>query len=660
MSSLAYRAFINAPVQQPSVNAIIIPNGNIIPPTPPTPVPNIIINNTSSNMVEIFYDCYNGKLLPQGDLNYLDGNYDTENKNPIPDEFLKGGTYVLKRYCDNFNQMGVSVNKPSLQIVGSLYINMWVYPIYPLPFAMPMTLITKGNAGKWGEYSVIILPDRRVQFGMTVNNVPWTLVSTQIVPEKKYTLVSVIRESNKVSIYINGVRDTYRDYGIQPLPTDNPLLVGYGYNSIPFNGMIDYLYISTYEFAPLILASNFLKYPPVAYYFTFNSGLMTFNGYTGTTVPPATLYDAKFICNLLGMSSNGFSEMNGDYLYYYTDSGKLVSHPTANSYNKVSALVMSQTVFNQLRVETYVHHNMELLDFTLLNGNMYSFNGNVYYFIDGLLYSWNQVNQMYQLVTLSENDALFLLSAIPNCIGYNYSFGGFTFYETIKKSLQESENVVNKVVIRIQHFTLGNSSSLVDYSGQSNAGTYQFTNTVKYLCSGVQPDDEPVVTKSVKASMVEKALDNRIATTESGVGSGSGSAVPECCNLYIYNTITNGELEKFSNYFNKERPMLENYIPVIFEVGKEFNIVDFLIRNGVECGREIYLDMRKLVGPGMYQLSVISSSGIDIKLNGEKYKLNTFKPQHITFPVFTGGIKLRVKLNFTLPTQVCKLLLLEP
>jgi len=642
---------------------IIIPNSNVTP-VPPN------VNSTNANgsgcCNEVVYEIITGKILE--DPNYLNGTYVSQNQNPIPDQLISQNVLNLPRYASGI-QTGLTIsNESKLSIVNNLNIYFWVYPIYTGSLTKPITLCTKGNLTSFGEYTCQIATDKKLQFSFTASNGQNVILkSARQIAEKVLTFVSIIKTTTQAIIYLNGRLDAQRNISSNPSSTNNPLIIGTGYNTFSLNGYLDNFMINNVQYvANSNIIGSYLSYVPSDYLYQFLNGKITFNGYNfsigNTMLQPFNIYDAQGICTLLENYTNGFTYDNdtNDYLFY--ESYENLSGPTLDAptiYNKLGVIKMNYNVFTRLRTTRFTYLDTEVLDPILLNGYIKTFTGETFYFINGEAYEYDTMTKTYVTIELDDNKANYLLFTIPQNIAFKVIDDIYLFYVYTSEFKSNDGIIENRVVKKCLRYTLGDVSTVVDFSSVSEAGTWTFYSQNKFL----NTSNPPIVKKKEKnnivtdeITVVNKSLERRnISNCNCNEDLENIIYVYEPNNMNIMNLINRN-----SDYY------LSNTIPTLFSrirfevfADQECDIVELLLKNQVPFNKFIIIDMNLLISPGIYNLSIISNTLLRYTIKNRDYTINTLNPQHLLFHKGAKPLEFQIQLDWVKISQMAKFIIVE-
>jgi len=667
MSILSYK-----PIFLPTNNNVgIMPQGIVvIPDINPDPIPNMPVEPNGSSCCGVIYNRINDKVVNSESANLLNGIYVSENTNPIPDTLTTMNVLNLKRYSSGtVNNLVIADNK--LSLTNEVYIYFWLYVIYTNSFVKPITILTKGSSTSYGEYTIQILPNRTLSFYYTLNGAMNVIRSFSQIPERSLLFISIIKKNNSVSIYLNNKTDnTQQLLGISS-PTTNPLIIGNGYNCIPLTGFIDNLMISTYPLDGPGLVSKYYAYKPNSILYQFSNGVITYNGYQAISnipgVQPINIETAKLICTQLENYCQGFSlDANNNYLYYFTYQ-YAIENPGGVMYEKVNTLNLANNFFTKLKINTQKSIDISFEEGTTIDGYIKGYNGEVLFFIDGILYEYDTVNNNYVTSPLDDYKAYYILSAISHVLAYKKNpFGNYQYYSFIKENKEIVSGLNNLVVKKILRYTIGGMNTIVDLSGMSNAGTNHFQSDIQYLSidntllKNIQPDnqlqrnnDEIVINKSITR------FDNNRNTSQ--LKAPLSRDLDTDSNIYIYS----GQnilplMNKPSNIFVNSFPILEKTIPFYMEFDKEMDIIQYMIMNNVVLNTQVILISKINTEPGLFNMSIISNSQTTLSIGNRDYQINNTIPEHIVFHNSNNQLCIEIKLCYNKLNQVSKFIIIKP
>jgi hypothetical protein len=668
MSILSYKPVF----LPPNNNAGIMPQGIVvIPDINPDPTPNVPVEPNGSNCCGVIYNRINDKIVSSESANLLNGIYVSENTNPIPDTLTTMNVLNLKRYSSGtVNNLAITDNK--LSLTNEVYIYFWLYVIYTNSFVKPITILTKGSSTSYGEYTIQILPNRTLSFYYTLNGTMNKISSFSQIPERSLTFISIIKKNNSVAIYLNNKPDNTQQLSDRSSPTTNPLLIGNGYNCIPLTGFIDNLMISTYPLDGIGLISKYYEYNPNSILYQFSNGVITYNGYQAISniqgVQPINIETAKLICTQLENYCQGFSlDRDNNYLYYFTYQYG-ITNTGGDLYEKVNTLNLANNFFTKLKINTQKTIDISFEEETTIDGYIKGYNGEVLFFIDGILYEYDTANNNYVISPLDDFKAYYVLSSVSHLLAYKKnSFGNYQYFSFIKENNESVSGLNNIVVKKILRYTIGGMNTIVDLSGMSNAGTNHFQSDIQYLSidntllKNIQPDDtrlqkskdEIVINKSVTRFDTNRNTSQLKAPLSRDLDTDS--------NIYIYlgqNILP--LINKPSNIFVNNFPVLDKTIPFYMEFDKEMDIIQYLIMNNVVLNTQVILISKINTEPGLFNMSIISNSQTTLSIGNRDYQINNTIPEHIVFHNSNNQLCIEIKLCYNKLNQVSKFIIIKP
>jgi len=645
------------------------PNGFVPVPPVPNPVPNPNITNNTGQCYAIVYNKIENQVIDLSTANLLNGPYVSKNTNPIPESLTVQNLLNVVRYASGTTQ-NLSITDNNLALTTNVNIYFWVYVNYS-NFVKPITILTKGKGNDFGEYTVQIMPNKLLSFLYTFNNTMNSIRSTSIIPEKTPVFVSIIKTVNSISIYLNNKLDTISYQSGVSTATSNPVLIGYGNNSNPFNGYLDNLMISTFPLDGIGFVSKYYSYVPNSLYFEFTNGVITYNGYNvalGITTPaPANNDVADLICTQLDGYSNGYC-INTTYIYYMDYLSK-ISKPNGEINEKYTTLVMANSIFTRLKITTKNAFNVAFEDSLPLNGYIKTFAGEVFYFKDGVVFEFDITTNTLIPSQLTNNRADYLMSSISLVNAYRIAFGIFSFYYFVKESKVPSITP-NKLVQKLKNYTMGGINTLIDYDGMCHNATYKFFNEGSVLntgnsirqvelLEGIETAPPSVLASSTKGSA---AILNVASMDTNLFDSPKKNASLDNSNaIYIYtgqNIIP--LMNKPSNIFVDNLPVLEKAIPVHVEFNKDVDIMGHLFANNITINRHVFMSCSLEALPGLYTISIISNTQSIITVGGQSYPINTNHPEHIVFHNSNTQITIEIKLYYNKLNQAAKFIIIKP
>jgi hypothetical protein len=487
----------------------------------------------------------------------------------------------------------------------------------------------------------------------------YSLKTNSIIPERTPVFVSIIKKVNNISIYLNNKLDVSSSQSTVASSTTNPLLIGYGYNSNPFIGYIDNLMIATYPMDGVALIAKYFSYVPNSIYFEFANGLITYNGFNialGIATPsPPNMETANLICTQLANYSNGFSVSNNNYVYYMSYLSK-ISNLTGSTNEKYSTLLLSNDIFTRLKINCVVSYNVSFEESIPLTGYVKTFAGEVFYFQDGVVCEYNINSNTIVPSQITTDQANYLLLSISNANAYRYAFGIYSFYFYAKESKVVS-STQNKVVQKIKFYSMGGINTQIDYDGLCFNGTATFFNnsndalylnkdaaTVRTIGDNAS-NDETNNLKAIDKSFFEEPVSQKVDNSNA---------------IYIYN----GQnilplMNKSSNIFVENLPVLEKCIPIYIEYNKDIDLMAHLFANNIVQNRHVFLNSKLDAEPGIYNISIISNTQSVLTVSGQSYQINTNAPEHILFHNTNSQIVIELKFYYQKLNQAAKFIIIK-
>ena len=644
---------------------IVIPNINPDPPTPIMPTTTTNDNNISG----VIYNRINNSIISSDTANLLNGLYVSENTNSIPDSLTAMNLLNLKRYSSGIvNNLTINDNK--LSLTTELYIYFWIYVIYSNSFVKPITVLTKGSITSYGEYTIQILPNRTLSFYYTLNGVMNVVRSVSQIPERSLIFISIIKKNNTVSIFLNNKTDNTQQLLGVSSPTNNPLLIGNGYNCIPLTGFIDNLMISTYPLDGTGLVSKYYAYTPNSILYQFSNGVITYNGYHAIShipgVQPTNIETAKLICTQLENYCQGFSlDNNNNYLYYFTYQ-TVIQNSGGTIYDKITTLNMANNFFTKLKINTQQSLNIAFNESTVIEGYIKGYNGEVFFFIDGIVYEYDTINNNYVMVQIDDFKAYYILSSISQVLAYKKnSFGIYQYYSVINENTNVISGLNNIIVKKILHYTIGGINTIVDLSGMGNAGTMNFQSDIQYLSI------DTTAMKTIQETQIKPKGNDEILIDKTSVCFNNNRNTSQLktpllrnldteSNIYIYlgqNILP--LINKPSNLFVNNFPVLEKTIPFYMEFDKEIDIIQYLIINNVSLNSQVILSSKINADSGLFNMSIISNSQTTLSIGNRDYIINNTIPEHIVFHSSNSQLFIEIKLYYNKLNQVSKFIVIK-
>jgi len=568
-----------------------------------------------------------------------------------------------------------------LAITTNLNIYFWLYIVYNGNLTRPVTILTKGTNSSFGEFTIQILPSRVLSFFYTNNGIMYTLRSQSAVPEHTLIYVSIIKTAESVGIYFNNrAENIQRMLGVATA-TNNPLLIGDGFNSSPFNGFIDNLIISNNNSGASFI-NTYFTYVPTSIFYQFTNGSITYNGFNVMSningIQPINLDSAKFICTQLENFTNGFSLSNNNQYLYYINYDVGVTNNGGVIYEKINTLNMANNTFTKLILEFHISKNVSFDETILVDGYIKAYTGEVFYFIDGVLYEFDIQRGIFIVVNLTEIQAYNILSIIIPIIGYRFSFGRYQYFTNVLNMKENNPGLNNIFVRKLSNYLIGGISTIVNLSGQSNAGTFRFYSDIQYLnldtnrfrsIEEVSDKNELLINKTViMNSIIHENNNNEIFLNKRLGISSDNNTEPTIRgitdnfienNIYVY--IGQNILQLINNpsdVFVNNLPTLDITIPFYFGFDKEVDIIETLLPINIPLNRLIVVNSSIAVVPRLFNFSIISNTQTKLIINNKEFKINCNTPQHIVFHCSKNCIDIEIEFYYNKLNQICKYVLI--
>lgn len=677
--SIQPRRFMSISQPMPQ-NIVILPN--VVPPVPPIPPSPPInpINSTINDTTGVIYNKVDNKIVTIETANLLNGIYVSKNTNSIPLNFTAQNILNINRYVSGTTR-NLAINDNALAITTNLNIYFWLYIVYNGNLTRPVTILTKGTNSSFGEFTIQILPSRVLSFFYTNNGIMYTLRSQSAVPEHTLIYVSIIKTAESVGIYFNNrAENIQRMLGVATA-TNNPLLIGDGFNSSPFNGFIDNLIISNNNSGASFI-NTYFTYVPTSIFYQFTNGSITYNGFNVMSningIQPINLDSAKFICTQLENFTNGFSLSNNNQYLYYINYDVGVTNNGGVIYEKINTLNMANNTFTKLILEFHISKNVSFDETILVDGYIKAYTGEVFYFIDGVLYEFDIQRGIFIVVNLTEIQAYNILSIIIPIIGYRFSFGRYQYFTNVLNMKENNPGLNNIFVRKLSNYLIGGISTIVNLSGQSNAGTFRFYSDIQYLnldtnrfrsIEEVSDKNELLINKTViMNSIIHENNNNEIFLNKRLGISSDNNTEPTIRgitdnfienNIYVY--IGQNILQLINNpsdVFVNNLPTLDITIPFYFGFDKEVDIIETLLPINIPLNRLIVVNSSIAVVPRLFNFSIISNTQTKLIINNKEFKINCNTPQHIVFHCSKNCIDIEIEFYYNKLNQICKYVLI--
>ena len=624
-----------------------------------TPLPtSVSINNSDAIIINKYIERQN-RSIDDNNSQLLNGVYVSKNRNALPLSILNTTNFFCARYSSSIAN-GVVFQNNNLSLNSNLFINFWIYPIYSAQILKPICILTKGDNKSFGEYTILISVDKKLQFAFTSNGISTILKTNNIINEKKLTFISIIKTISNVSIYVNNIRDTQLSFQVNPLKSDNPLLIGVGYNTSNLNGYIDNLTISDNINDTTNMMSIFYNYKPTDHYFIFEKGILMYNGYNYSKninyAAPITIYDAKFFCEILENYCNGLCYNGKSYLYYsYYIDDNLVNKD-CYVYEKASILTIASNDFVSIKIELEKQKNISLSQKYLLNGYYKSFTEEIYYFVNGELYQYNQNASMYQLVLMDLATAANLILIVNDIVLLEIINNKFLYYSGYV--IESEYETTNTILKKKAQYNFGQNNSIIDFIGEVKIGAFNLSNTTNI--TPFKSIENTFINSNITSNESTIPVSKELSININNLTNNTSNIIPSY--LYAYdglNTNITGLLHTSGEYFIKTIPKLSNKLQVDFKLNLENDLIDLLLRNQITIGKQIIINYNKSLDIGLYNFSIITSSLIKIKIANRDYSINSMVPQHILFHNTSEICNIELTFYYQKINQVCKFILID-
>ena len=619
-------------------------------------------NNKSNSSVVMKYNEIDNRSSISPNSLFLNGVYVTKNTNPLPNSILNNTKFICTRYSSAIKK-GIIFQDIKFELKTYLFISFWIYPIYNTQNLKPMCILTKGDSQSYGDYTILLGTDNRLLFGYTVNGLNVVLKTNSVINEKTMTFVSIIKNMSSLYIYLNNFYDSQVFAPIDPIKSNNPLMIGIGYNTNDFNGYINNLTITDNIIDLQNIITFFYKCKPIDYYFVFKNGLITYNGYNITnninTLEPTTTHDAKFICELLENYCNGFCFNNNKYLFFNHNEHDDIIVNNSTIFEKMNVMSIANIDFVSVKLSIEKEKNINLSKNYLLSGYFKSFTEEQYYFSNGELFHYNPSVNSYTTVPLDMSNAINLLYIINDINALEFVNNKFIYYSTY--STENSINITNNIYRKKPNCNFGQNNSFINFYGQINIGNYNFN---KDTGSGVFKNVE---TSAIRQNVIEQEQRSEIPyiqvlendLSENNVITKSNANISY---LYAYDTNNlniSGLIGIPGEFFINNMPKITNKIKIDFNINEECDIIDFILRNQISVGRLVIINFVKPLLTGIYNFSIITSSIVKIRIDNKEYSVNSMVPQHLLFH-HTGDIcNIEITFYYNKINQVSKFVVIE-
>lgn len=623
-------------------------------------VPSDFVNNHANSSVLIKYNEITSRSSESSNSSFLNGVYVTKNINPVPLSMLNTTNFICTRYSSSIKN-GLIYQDIKVSLKTYIFISFWIYPIYNTQNLKPMSIITKASNQSYGDYTIQLGTDNRLLFAYTVNGLNIVLKTNSIINEKTLTFVAIIKNMTSLYIYINNIYDSQVYAPVDPVQTNNPLMIGIGYNTNDFNGYIDNLTISDNITDLTNVITFFYKCKPIDYYFSFKNGIITFNGYNYTNninaIEPKTVNDAKFLCELLENYCNGFCNTNNKYLFFNHNENNDTIVANSIIYQKMNVMSVANIDFVSIIISLEKEKNISLSQTYLLNGYYKSFTEETYYFANGELLQYNPILNSYTPVAIDISSSINLLFIINDVNVIEFVNNKFIYYSSYV--IDNSNTITNSIFRKKPNCTFGQNNSFINFYGHTNMGSYIFSRETN--SNPFRNIDNQDITSNIADNKSNipyiKVLDSDLPTNTV-----SNNTNLIASYLYAYDTNNlniSGLLGVPGDFFINSMPKITNKIQIDFNLMEECDIIDFMLRNQVSVGRLVIINFSKPLFIGIYSFSIITSSIIKIKIANKEYSVNSMVPQHILFHNTTEICNIEITFYYQKINQVCKFVIIE-
>ena len=634
-----------------SVRAFFPIDPNPPPPPPSPPNPNITyINNGVDNNFRDEYQIFNNVSVENPVL--LNDLYSTRNRNPIPPGTLLNEVFFQEKYVSG-RQSCISYRDTSLSISGVVNFYFWLFPFYSQTSNQPITVFTKGLGNNPGEYTCQINTSRRLVFSYRTQNSIVSILSNSIIPEKKLTYVTIIKTTSTVAIYLNSIRDSIISSNSAANITNNPFIIGSGYNGLNYNGVIDNLIITTVTDDPLTPMNIYYNIPPLSLQIFFQNGLIT---YISDPKLLNNLDTTKYICNLLENFANGFYFDKTVNKYYYFVGYKSYTAGLSNLYLKYKTLYVNNTSFSRLNISYKYLTNARLKDINYANDYYLSMNGEIYYFRDGEAFTINPNTGVLTPINVNNNIANYIISSIEDIVCYRFAFQKYLFYTFVCNFYDNDCDELNNVVNKINNFVIGGTNSVVEFAYQMKAGPVTSYNNIRNIDNYQGITMEKYISPSDNYNIIPiENIPDKLVQNESLI-------VKQILPIQSYNGDNSSYIHIFDNGFvpiiNQPLTVLPNRcpkfldeIPIYFKLDDNMNICDYLGQSA-KPGSLVYTYLKPELSPGFYIISAITSTKICLIINEKETRLTENIQQYIVIHKSNKPIEISAYFNYVGITQV--------
>jgi hypothetical protein len=601
---------------------------------------------------------------PNDNSMYANGYYISENSNKLSKiNTIDNQIYIERFIGQNGNYLNANdacnIVTNNLQLVNTMTISFWMFPMIDATKLYPMSIFSKGNTNTIGEANLNITVDNRLCFCYQYNNKIFTMKSQSKIISKKFTFVVLTKSNESISIYINGKIDIISKIVNVPTLTTNPFVIGNGINTIPFDGLIENLCISEQFTSNIQPYLNIYNKSPTSYLFKIDKGILSYSNYiddSNNITGNKLIEKSKNIVTILSQYLNGFiynniTEITQFYISISDNITQIGNQITYTNYQKISMLTIG---IDQVFVKQYTTYpsqvNVVVDDAITVEGIVRSNNGLVLMFNNGIVITYIKDIGKYEYANITELDAINILNEFTQIIGFILS-DNYIFYTSFSAVIPNSE-FTNRFRMKMLSYNLGSINADINFLGSQSIGPYKTKSRIAITSPTLQSNlktIEPIK----KIEIINKSLDTSFLHK---------SNIPNSC-IFVYNTkhinITNS-LNKCSETYINTLPKLENTYNIDFELDISIDIIDILLTRQIDLSRQIIFNFYKPLPPGIYNFSIITNSYIVVKINGKDHIINSQTPMHILFHNSKPFLELEMSFYYEKITQIVRFMMTEP
>jgi hypothetical protein len=632
-----------------------------------------LITTTKLNNFSTFYDKKPLTSLIDNYCIYPDGLYLTYNYNKL--DYNK--TYKSLVYVDRYLRQD-SLNLSSLfqlsaypdLLVSNYSISFFICPI--LDNISTTGVFTKGINNNVGELTVLIGQDGKLFLSWynTKNGLSY-LKSNQVLSSYTKYFVVINNDSTNLTLYINDKQDNQiKITNNLATPTKNNLILGKSFTSsilintlVNFKGSIENFNIQSTPILNILDYYSIYYAVPNTYLYIFSDGVVTYNGENGSTSNPNGLNivdQCKYIARQLSQYINGFMiDLVGNIKFYVNLEGVYSGIDNYSYYHVINTFnPYADTIFLQSTMVYKFQNNFLVEDPDMLNDYVKSNNGQYQYFFRGRVmdyrlgetYTFSDGTVVDNYIVrqgMSDSDALDILAEYFKAICFVYNGVDYIFYSNFSK-LTPIETFDNRLCIKFINYSMGSINSDITCFGVQNIALYKFNTPSNYNLNTIERFvniDNPIIT-------VEKSRDLNLITD-------IDHQIPESY-LFVYNTYglnISNILDTNVNTYVNQVPNLDNTFNINLNIGDVTDIVSFLILNSVPIGRHIIISYNLLTTPSIYNFSITTNQYISVKINGNKYIVDTIGNRNILFHHSKKRLKIELSFNYSSSATNLKILL---